>query len=195
DWYIRDDLPRLRYKHDEALTICDIPCIWTVKNLDDLTPKELKNADALFCVNQPKLPKKKAWKGQKFIQYTLEPKTHCPQCHDKNHLFDFRATHDESSDVPTSYVRMDSTRWRLVPPFDVKKLSQNSPFISFIASHWTEFRENFVSSIEAHIPVASFGGVRHNTDWNIHPECEGLSHFDSKNCIISKYPFYFSIEN
>ncbi|CAG8720053.1 15326_t:CDS:1, partial [Cetraspora pellucida] len=28
DWYIRDDLPRLKYNHDETLTNCDIPCVW-----------------------------------------------------------------------------------------------------------------------------------------------------------------------
>ncbi|CAG8768170.1 10204_t:CDS:1 [Cetraspora pellucida] len=194
-WYATEDVPRLRYKHDETLTNCDIPCIWKVKNLNDLTSEELKNADAFFCVNQPSLPKKRAWKGQRFIQYTLEPKTHCPQCHDKNHIFDIRATYHESSDIPTSYVRMDSKRWLSVLPFNITKLRQNSPFISFIASHWTEFRENFISSIEAHIPVASFGSVRQNTDWRIYPECEGLNYFDSKNCIISKYPFYFAIEN
>ncbi|CAG8839204.1 10843_t:CDS:1, partial [Cetraspora pellucida] len=142
------------------------------KKLNDLTSEELKNADALFCVNQPNLPKERAWKGQKYIQFTLEPKTYCPQCHDKNHMFDIRATYQESSDIPTSYVRMDSAKWRTVLPFNITKLHKNSTFISFIASHLTEFRKTFIPSIEAHIPVASFGGVNHNTDWNTYPECE-----------------------
>ncbi|CAG8648934.1 13784_t:CDS:1 [Gigaspora margarita] len=194
-WYPSQDFPRLKFNHDETLTNCDIPCIWKVKDLENLTPKEFKSADALLCVNQPSLPKMKAWKGQKFIQYTLEPTTHCPFCHDKNHLFDIRATVYENSDIPTSYIRMDTKYWRSISPFDITKLSKDSTFISFIASHWTQFREDFVSSLETHIPVASFGGVRRNTDLHIHPECENLGYFKSKNCIISKYPFYLAIEN
>ncbi|CAG8758403.1 14627_t:CDS:1, partial [Racocetra persica] len=193
DWYIYQDYLELKYKHDETLINCDVPCIWKAKEIQNLTSEELKSADGLFCVNQPGLPKEKAWKGQKFIQYTLEPKTHCPQCHDKTHLFDIRATYDENSDIPTSYVRMDTEKWRTVVPFNITKLTPNSTFISFIASHWTKFRGEFIPKLEKHIPVASFGGVLRNTDW--YPECNGLSHFKSKNCIISKFPFYIAIEN
>ncbi|CAG8848366.1 25676_t:CDS:1, partial [Racocetra persica] len=131
----------------------------------------------------------KEWKGQKIIQYTLEPKTYCPHCHDTTHLFDIHATYDENSDIPTSYVRMDTEKWRSIVPFNITKLTPNSTFISFIASHWTEFRRGFIPNLEKHIPVASFGGVYHNTDW--YPEC--LS--KSKKCIISKFPFYLAIEN
>ncbi|RIB24746.1 Glycosyltransferase Family 10 protein [Gigaspora rosea] len=194
-WYKDQDFLKLKYNHDGTLTNCDIPCIWEAKNLENLTPKEFKSADAFFCVEQPSLPKMKAWKGQKFVQYVLEPKTHCPQCHDKTNLFDIVATFDENSDIPTSYIRMDSKHWRSITPFDITKLSKDSAFISFIASHWTQFREKFISSLESHIPVASFGSVRRNTNWDIHPECVNLEHFNSKNCIISKYPFYLSIEN
>ncbi|CAG8770710.1 39666_t:CDS:1 [Gigaspora margarita] len=237
-WYKDQDFLKLKYNHDETLTNCDIPCIWKAKDLENLTPKEFKSADGFFCVEQPSLPNMKAWKGQKFIQYVLEPKTHCPQCHDKTHLFDIIATFDENSDIPTSYIRMDSKHWRSISPFDITKLSKDSAFISFIASHWTQFREDFISSLEAHIPVASFGRVRRNTNWGIHPECVNLAgsftntidgskgilttsgetettkiiresvfkekktttqeideRFNLKNCIISKYPFYLSIEN
>ncbi|CAG8567452.1 4287_t:CDS:1 [Dentiscutata erythropus] len=195
DWYKGQDYSRLKFNHDETLSDCDIPCIWKVKDLNSLTRKELKSADALLCVNQPDLPKEKAQKGQKFILYTLEPKTHCPECHDQDYLFDIHATYDEDSDVPTSYIRMDSKHWRSISPFNITELSENSTFVSFIASHWTQFREDFISSIENYIPIASFGGVRHNTDWDFHPECENLGLFSEKNCIISKYPFYLAIEN
>ncbi|CAG8526025.1 20589_t:CDS:1 [Dentiscutata erythropus] len=195
DWYTYQDYLKLKFKHDETLANCDIPCIWQVKTLKDLRYKELRKADALLCVNQPNLPKKKAWNGQKFIQYTLEPTTHCPQCHDKNDLFDIRATFTEGSDVPTSYIRTDAEKWRIKTPFNVKKLSQNSPFISFVASHWTKFRQTFVKDLQDHIPVASFGKIHRNTEWKIYPECLKLGLFDAKNCVISKYPFYLSIEN
>ncbi|CAG8658936.1 6701_t:CDS:1 [Cetraspora pellucida] len=196
EWYIDQDFLSLEYNHDETLANCDIPCIWKAKDIENLTSKELKSVDALFCVNQPGLPAKKAWNGQKFIQYTLEPMTHCPECHDKNHLFDIRATYDENSDIPTSYVRMDSRKWKLVPPFNLKDLSQDSPLVSFVNSHWTKFRKDFVQNLMNYISVASFGGIYQTTDWDIHPECEGLNDlFDLKNCVISKYPFYLAIEN
>ncbi|CAG8659766.1 3146_t:CDS:1, partial [Dentiscutata heterogama] len=196
DWYEAEDYPRLKYNHDETLSDCDVPCIWKVKDLGSLTRKELKSADALLCVNQPiNLPKEKAWKGQKFILYNLEPKEACPHCHNQNHLFDIHATYDDDSEVPTSYVRMDSKHWRSKSPFNVTKLSKNSTFVSFIASHWTQFREDFISSIETYIPIASFGSVRHNSDWDLHPECVYSERFTAKNCIISKYPFYLAIEN
>ncbi|CAG8715034.1 10066_t:CDS:1 [Dentiscutata erythropus] len=196
-WYDNDDYPRLKYNHDETLSDCEVPCIWKMKDFKSLTQEELKSADALVCVNNPNpnLPKKKAWKGQKYILYTMEPKTHCPDCYDKNHQFDILATYDEDSDVPTSYVRMDFKHWHSKSPFNITRLSKNSPFVSFIASHWTQFREDFISSIENYIPIASFGGVRHNTDWDFYPECENLDFFGTKNCIISKYPFYLAIEN
>ncbi|RIB13650.1 Glycosyltransferase Family 10 protein [Gigaspora rosea] len=194
-WYASQDFLKLKFKHDETLANCDIPCIWKIKTLKNLTYEELREADALLCVNQPNLPKNKTWNGQKFIQYTLEPMTHCPQCHDKNKLFDIRATHNESSDIPTSYIRMDTEKWRIRTPFNITKLSQNSTFISFIASHWTEFRGTFIKNLQTHIPVASFGKVYQNTNWEIYPECKNLGFFELKNCVISKYPFYLSIEN
>ncbi|CAG8760625.1 5509_t:CDS:2, partial [Racocetra fulgida] len=68
---------------------------------DQIDPEELKTVDALFCANRPNLPKEKAWKGPKLIHFTLEPKTHCPKCHDKKDLFDILATFDEDTDIPT----------------------------------------------------------------------------------------------
>ncbi|CAG8711237.1 13035_t:CDS:2, partial [Racocetra fulgida] len=179
----------LKYKHDETLINCDVPCIWKAKEIEDLTSEELKSADGLLCVDQLGLPKEKAWKGQKFIQYTLEPETYFPQYHDKTNPYDIRATYYENSDIPTSYVSMDTETWRSIVPFNITKLTPNSTFISFIASHWTQFRREFIPNLEKHIPVASFGGVYRNTDW--YPECP----LESKNCIISKFPFYLAIEN
>ncbi|CAG8828581.1 9259_t:CDS:2, partial [Dentiscutata erythropus] len=62
---------------------------------------------------------------------------------------------------------------------------------------------DWVPQLQAHIPVASFGKVHYNTDWDIFPECGALERntvqhyedFIAKNCIIEKYPFYLSIEN
>ncbi|CAG8765298.1 25291_t:CDS:1, partial [Racocetra persica] len=99
------------------------------------------------------------------------------------------------SDVPTSYFGLDPGAMKTKTPFNITKLPHNSTLISFIASHETEFRKNFVPSLMEHIPVASFGGVSHNTDWNTHPDCENLDFFESKNCVLSKYPFYLAIEN
>ncbi|CAG8586759.1 2438_t:CDS:1, partial [Scutellospora calospora] len=101
----------------------------------------------------------------------------------------------ENSDIPTSYVRMDVEKWRTAIPFNVTKLSQNSTIISVIASHWTEFYDTFIPSLETHVPIASFDGVHNNTDWNFYPECSNLDYFEKKNCIVSKYPFYLSIES
>ncbi|CAG8788528.1 14797_t:CDS:1, partial [Racocetra fulgida] len=92
---------QLKFNPDGTLANCEIPCIWKAKEIKRLTFRDLKSADALFCVNQPGLPKKKARKGQKFIQYTLEPKTHCPECYDKARMFDIHATYDENSELPT----------------------------------------------------------------------------------------------
>ncbi|RIB06183.1 Glycosyltransferase Family 10 protein [Gigaspora rosea] len=192
EWY---DVLGPRYRNNEISVKCDIPCIWTERHLDQVDLKELKTVDALFCANKPNLPKEKAWKGQKLIHFTLEPKTHCPKCHDKNDFFDIRATFDEDSDIPTSYVRANFESWRTQQPFDVTKLSPNSTFISFIASHWTEFRESWIPTLQAYLPVASFGSVLPNTPWEKYPECLNLEEFAAKNCIISKYPFYLSIEN
>ncbi|CAG8568132.1 16138_t:CDS:2, partial [Dentiscutata erythropus] len=101
----------------------------------------------------------------------------------------------QHSDIPTSYVRPDFESWRTQQPFNITKLSQNSTFISFITSHRTEFRETWVPTLQAYIPVASFGSFLPNTPWETHPECMNLEHFKAKNCIISKYPFYLSVEN
>ncbi|CAG8824639.1 10696_t:CDS:2 [Gigaspora margarita] len=153
EWY---DVLGPRYRNNEISVKCDVPCFWKERHLDQVDPEELKTVDALFCVNKPNLPKEKAWKGQKLIHFTLEPKTHCQKCHDKNDLFDIRATFDEDSDIPTSYVRANFESWRTQQPFNVTKLSPNSTFISFIASHRTEFRESWIPTLQAYIPVASF---------------------------------------
>ncbi|CAG8603487.1 7583_t:CDS:2, partial [Racocetra fulgida] len=121
DWY-ENELQSLKHNHDGTLEKCDIPCILQKKDLNNLTSEELKHANAILNINTPNLPEKKAWEGQKFIKFTLEPKTHCPHCHDENHIFDIRATYDEDSDIPTNF-------------------------------------------------------------------------FESKNCVLSKYPFYLAIEN
>ncbi|CAG8717857.1 9700_t:CDS:1, partial [Racocetra fulgida] len=193
-WY-EYELRSRKLNHDGTLAKCDIPCIWQKKDLNNITSEELKHADAFLCINEPNLPEKKAWEGQKFIQFTLEPKTYCPYCHDENHIFDILATYDEDSDVPTSYFGLDPGAMKTKTPFNITQLPPNSTLISFIASRETEFRKNFVPSLMKHIPVASFGGVHHNTDWNIYPECERLDFFESKNCVLSKYPFYLAIEN
>ncbi|CAG8648396.1 37202_t:CDS:2 [Gigaspora margarita] len=178
-WYGRTDLLRLKYNHDGTLMNCDVPCIWNVTDLGNLTLEELKAADALLCVDYHILPEKKSWEGQKFVQFSIEPYINCPSCSGDIEGFDFRSTYNE------------------------KNLDKNSTIVSFIASHWTDFRENWVPKLQAHIPVASFGVVHRNTDWNIHPDCEALEKntkdhyedFNAKDCIIEKYPFYLSIEN
>ncbi|CAG8609406.1 16378_t:CDS:1, partial [Funneliformis mosseae] len=188
DWYASQDLQRLKYNNDGTLANCDIPCVWKEKRLRYWVPsEELKTADALFCVNRPNLPIRKGWEGQKFINYNLEPVQH------DFGRFDILVTFEEFSDVPTSYIRMDHNEWRRKKPFNVTSLSPNSTFISFIASHWTEFRETWIPTLQAHVPVASFGKVYPNTPWD--SECINFEWFEMKNCIISKYPFYLAIEN
>ncbi|CAG8830881.1 5736_t:CDS:1 [Gigaspora margarita] len=202
-WYGRMDILRLKYNHDRTLMNCDIPCIWNMSDLGDLTSEELKTADALFCVVRQILPEKKSWEGQKFVQFTIEPYITCPLCSNDIEGFDFRSTYNEKSEVPTSYIRSDPNIWRTKQPFNIENLDKNSTIVSFIATHWTDFRKDWVPKLQAHIPVASFGIVHHNTDWNIHPDCEALEKnttdhyedFNEKNCIIEKYPFYLSIEN
>ncbi|RHZ77166.1 hypothetical protein Glove_184g14 [Diversispora epigaea] len=150
DWYTDQDLKRLKYTNNGTLANCDIPCVWKEEHPDNWISKELKTADALFCVNSPNLPKQKGWEGQKFIEYSLEV-NYAPG------PFDILVTFKESSDVPT------------------------------------KFRKTWIPTLQAHIPVASYGTVYTNTQWD--PECEGLPWFDLKNCVISKYPFYLAIEN
>ncbi|RIB29277.1 Glycosyltransferase Family 10 protein [Gigaspora rosea] len=193
DSYKSDDSTKLKYKFDKTLAKCEVPCIWNEIRIEDLTSEELKTADAIFYVNQPAPLKSKAWKGQKFIQYTLESATYYPQYHDKNKLFDIHVTFDEDSDVPTSFIR-DPEKWRTKQPFDMGKLPSSSPPISLIASQWTDFRKSWIPTLKEHIPIASFGSVHWNTNWDIHPECADLNPYEIKNCIISKYPFHLSIE-
>ncbi|RHZ77164.1 hypothetical protein Glove_184g12 [Diversispora epigaea] len=186
DWYSNQDLKRLKYTNNGTLANCDIPCVWKEEHLYNWISKELKTADALFCVNSPNLPKQKGWEGQKFIEYSLEV-NYAPG------PFDILVTFRETDDVPTSYIRMDHNEWRKKKPFNITSLSPNSTFISFVASHWTKFRKTWIPTLQAHIPIASYGGVYKNTQWD--PECKGLPLFDMKNCVISKYPFYLAIEN
>ncbi|CAG8640881.1 13477_t:CDS:2, partial [Gigaspora rosea] len=125
-WYGRIDILRLKYNHDGTLMNCDIPCIWNVTDLGDLTLEELKTADALLCVDYHILPEKKSWEGQ-------------------------------NSKVPTSYIQSDPNILRTKLPFNVENLDKNSTIVSFIASHWTDFRNDWVPKLQAHISVASFG--------------------------------------
>ncbi|CAG8596209.1 9411_t:CDS:2 [Dentiscutata erythropus] len=175
---------RLKYNHDGTLMNCDISCIWDMTDLGDLTSEELRTADGLFCVDEPILPEAKSWKGQKFIQLTTEPYVTCPSCINNIERWDFRSTCDENSDVPTSYIRSDPDEWRAKEPFNLENLNKNSTVVSFIASHWTDFREEWVPKLQAHIPV----DLLRNT-------MEHYEDFNAKNCIISKYPFYMAIEN
>ncbi|CAG8824009.1 9354_t:CDS:1, partial [Cetraspora pellucida] len=155
--YGRMDVKHLKYNHDGTLTNCDMPCIWNMTDLDDLTPDDLKTADALFCVDQLKLPNVKSWDGQKFIRFTNEPPANCPWCYYMMERFDFLSSYTEDSNVPTSYIREDPIDWLARQPFNIENLSDNSTFVSFIASHWTDFRKDWVPKLQAHIPVASFG--------------------------------------
>ncbi|KAF0413271.1 alpha-1,4-fucosyltransferase [Gigaspora margarita] len=193
-WYDSEDLLRLTYNHDGTLVYCDIPCIWERRDLTELSYTELKTADAIFNIDNVSLPKKKARKGQKFITLSLEPKTHNPDYY-HNGSYDIYSSFDEDSDIPTSYVRIDPDIWRIIPPFNITKLSPNSTLISFIATHATEFRKSFVPLLQAHMNVAAFGAVHWNTPWELYPECLNLGKYDAKNCAISKYPFYLAIEN
>ncbi|RIB15091.1 hypothetical protein C2G38_2094116, partial [Gigaspora rosea] len=138
-WYGRIDILRLKYNHDGTLMNCDIPCIWNVTDLGDLTLEELKTADALLCVDYHILPEKKSWEGQKFVQFSIEPYINCPSC------------------MPTSYIQSDPNILRTKLPFNVENLDKNSTIVSFIASHWTDFRNDWVPKLQAHISVASFG--------------------------------------
>ncbi|CAG8806491.1 15493_t:CDS:1, partial [Dentiscutata erythropus] len=186
DWYTEQDMKRLKYKYDGTLANCDIPCVWKKDNWINWIFRGLKTADALFCVNSPNLPKQKGWEGQKFIEYSLEI-SYIPG------PFDIFVTFKETSDVPTSYIQMDPNEWRKKPPFNITSLSPNSTFISFVASHLTEFRKTWIPTLQAHIPVASYGTVYKNTPWD--SECKDFSWSNLKNCVISKYPFYLAIEN
>ncbi|CAG8727303.1 27353_t:CDS:1 [Dentiscutata erythropus] len=192
-WYVNEDFLRLKYKSDGTLADCDMPCIWKQGNPGSLSPTELQTVDALFNVNTQ--PSEKEWKGKKNIKLTLEPKTYYPNFHINYELFDIYSSFDEDSDLPTSYVRVDPEIWRTIQPFNLTKLSPNSTLISFIATHMTEYRKTFIPSLQAHMSVASFGKVHYNTPWNLYPECLNLERFEAKNCAISKYPFYLSIEN
>ncbi|CAG8657099.1 3045_t:CDS:1 [Cetraspora pellucida] len=193
DNYKSDDSVKLKYKFDKTLSTCEVPCIWNETRIEDLTSAELNAADAIFYVNQPTPLKSKAFKGQKLIQYTLMPATYYPQYHDKNNKFNIHVTFDEDSEVPTSYIR-NPEKWRVKEPYKIEKHPSNVASISFIASHSTKFRETWIPTLKEHIPIASFGSVHWNTNWDIHPECTNLEPYELKNCIISKYPFHLYIE-
>ncbi|CAG8582517.1 14187_t:CDS:2 [Cetraspora pellucida] len=150
-------------------------------DLNNLTPEKLRMVDGLFCVDEPRLSDMKSWEGQKFIQFTNE---------------------SPNNYKPTSYIREDPIEWLARQPFNIENLTKNSTIVSFIASHWTYFRKELISNLQVYIPIASFGKVYKNTNWNIHPECSILEestsqheYFKAKNCIIVKYPFYLAIEN
>ncbi|CAG8572424.1 22577_t:CDS:2 [Dentiscutata erythropus] len=168
NWYDSKDSLRLTYKPDGTLVYCDIPCIWEKRNLGELYPVELRTADAIF--NSLRLIVRLA-------------------------TYDIYSSFDENSDISTSYVRTDPEIWRATPPFNITTLSTNSTLISFIASHITEFRKSFIPLLQAHMNVASFGNVYQNTPWDLYPECLNLWKFDTKNCVVSKYPFYLAIES
>ncbi|CAG8753787.1 35408_t:CDS:1, partial [Racocetra persica] len=193
DSYKSDDSVKLKYKFDKTLSSCEVPCTWNETRIEDLTSAELETADAIFYVNQPTPLKSKAWRGQKLIQYTLDPVAYYPQYHDKRKQFDIHVTFDEDSEVPTSFIR-DPEKWRTKQPYDIEKHPSNIPAISFIASHWTKFRESWIPSLQEHIPIASFGSVHWNTNFDIHPECANSDSYELKLCIISKYPFHLYIE-
>ncbi|CAG8743955.1 2661_t:CDS:2, partial [Dentiscutata erythropus] len=130
-WYGRMDIHHLKYNYDGTLINCN------------LTPEELRTADALFCVDQQILPEKKSCEGQKFIQLAVEPYITCPWCIDNLERWDFRSTYNENSDMPTSLIRSDPNGWRIKQPFNVESLNKNSTLVSFIASHWTDFRRDW----------------------------------------------------
>ncbi|CAG8497782.1 19578_t:CDS:1 [Cetraspora pellucida] len=205
NWYVNEDFQRLTYKLDETLAYCDIPCIWQQKSLSSIPSTEHETVDALFNVDYAFLPEQKAWKGQKYIKLSIEPKTYGGGFDRDYESFDIHSSFDEDSDVPTSYVRFDPEKLRIIQPFNISKLSSNSTLISLIASHTTDFRSSFIPSLQVHMPVASFGLVNRNAHWDLYPECLNvkvdpkngaiLEKFETKNCVISKFPFYLSIEN
>ncbi|CAG8495340.1 40696_t:CDS:1 [Gigaspora margarita] len=192
-WYTNEDFLRLTYNFDGTLADCDIPCIWKQANYD-IASSELETADALFNVDTSQ-SRETLREGQKTIKLTIEPKTHCSGCHYGNDLVDIYSSFDEDSDLPTSYVRDDPEIWRTIQPFDITKLSPNSTLVSFVASHMTEYRKTFIPSLQDHMSVASFGYVYQNTPWSHYPECLNLGKFETKNCVVSKYPFYLALES
>ncbi|CAG8694118.1 22602_t:CDS:2, partial [Dentiscutata erythropus] len=148
--------------------------------LDNLMPEEFRMADGLFCIDWQILPKIKSWEGLKIFDQQLMKILICLQ-------------------VTFNQI----LEWQTKEPFNLKNLNENSTIVSFIASHWTDFRKDWVPKLQAYIYIASFGKVHHNTDWDIHSECATFKRntmyyfedFNAKNCIISKYPFYLAIEN
>ncbi|CAG8811790.1 7309_t:CDS:1, partial [Cetraspora pellucida] len=110
-WYLDEDFTRLTYNQDGTLEHCDIPCIWKQIMLDSSSSTELESADAFFNVDFAYTPEQNLKKRPKNIKLTLEPKIHCPHCHNDDDSFDIYSSYYEDSDIPTSYVRIDPEIW------------------------------------------------------------------------------------
>ncbi|CAG8814925.1 17975_t:CDS:2, partial [Gigaspora margarita] len=106
-----------------------------------------------------------------------------------------RLTYNFVSGNEVRILLVDPERLHTIQSSDITKLSPNSALVSFVASHMTEYRRIFIPSLEAHMSVSSFGFVNHNTPWDHYPECLNSGKFETKNCAISKYPFYLALES